>query len=102
MKKLGGPCEICGLPQFERKDKCPKSRAECPYGRVDAPTVTTTRFARMLRLYIATTEGYSSRRLSEETGVSESTISRFLSGQQLPDAAGFAALLSWVLGAKLP
>lgn len=56
------------------------------------------RLARMLKLYVAATNGYSSAQLSIESGVSESTISRFLAGKQMPEAKAFAALVAWCFG----
>lgn len=60
------------------------------------------RFARMLRLYVATTDGVTQQRVATEAGVSESTLSRFLRGQQMPEGRAFAALLSWALKDETP
>lgn len=56
----------------------------------------------MLKLYIDTTDGMSQKKLSEETGVSETTISRFLAGERLPDAQAFAAIQAWCCGEHVP
>lgn len=108
--RIGGPCPQCGRTQSERAG-CTKSRDECPYGRerqmtdiismakqivVEQPK--PVRLARMLRLYIAATEGMTQKQVAQATGVNESTLSRFLSGEQMPDGAAFAALLVWCLG----
>ena len=107
--RIGGPCPDCGRTQSERPG-CTKSRDECPYGRdqgsADILSMVTqiaaqpkpVRLARMLRLYIAATEGMTQKQVAQATGVNESTLSRFLSGEQMPDGAAFAALLIWCLG----
>lgn len=107
--RIGGPCPQCGRTQAERAG-CTKSRAECPYGRdqdsTDILSAVTqmamqpkpVRLARMLRLYIAATEGMTQKQVAQQTGVNESTLSRFLSGEQMPDGTAFAALLVWCLG----
>lgn len=107
--RIGGPCPQCGKTQSERAG-CIKSRDECPYGREavnpdllsiiaqSIPQPKPMRLARMLRLYVATTEGMTQKQVAQQTGVNESTISRFLSGEQMPDGAAFAALLVWCLG----
>ncbi len=106
--RLGGPCQLCGLPQVARLQGCQRSRADCPYGRDADPAVIKTltalvpmpapmRFARMLKLYIVTTEGLTQKQVAKESGVNESTLSRFLSGEQMPDGTAFAALLAWSL-----
>ncbi|MBK8105990.1 MAG: helix-turn-helix domain-containing protein [Betaproteobacteria bacterium] len=56
------------------------------------------RLARMLRLYVAATEGLTQKQVAQAAGVNESTVSRFLSGEQLPDGRAFAALLTYCLG----
>lgn len=107
--RLGGPCPQCGKTQSERSG-CTKTRDECPYGRdsatADILSMVTTmipvskplRLARMLRLYVAATEGLTQKQVAQQAGVNESTLSRFLSGEQMPDGAAFAALLVWCLG----
>lgn len=108
--KIGGPCPQCGKTQSERPG-CTKSPDECPYGRRQESTDILSmvkqqigerpkpvRLARMLRLYIAATEGMTQKQVAQATGVNESTISRFLSGEQMPDGTAFAALLVWCLG----
>lgn len=107
--KIGGPCTNCGLTQNMRS-ACTKSRDECPYGKEHPPVdfaaslaalVTQTkpmRLARMLRLYVAATEGLTQKQVAQLAGVNESTVSRFLSGEQMPDGRAFAALLAYCLG----
>ena len=34
-KKIGGPCQTCGLPQVVRAKECAQSRQKCPYGKFD-------------------------------------------------------------------
>jgi transcriptional regulator with XRE-family HTH domain len=58
------------------------------------------RLARMLRLYIAASEDMTQKQVAQECGVSTSTVSRFLSGEQMPDGRAFAALLAWCLGCE--
>ena len=60
------------------------------------------KLGRMIRLYIDTTDGMTQKQLAAETGVNESTISRFLSGEQMPDATAFSKLLAWTLGEHIP
>lgn len=55
------------------------------------------RFARMLKLYIAAHDGLTQKQVAQQAGVGESTLSRFLSGEQVPDGKAFAALLAWSL-----
>jgi transcriptional regulator with XRE-family HTH domain len=63
------------------------------------PTTGTTqmRMARMLRLYIAASD-LTQKQVAADAGIAESTLSRFLSGEQMPDARGFLALLAWCWG----
>ena len=56
------------------------------------------RLARMLRLYVAATEGLTQKQVAQKSGVNESTLSRFMSGEQMPDGRAFAALLAYCLG----
>jgi transcriptional regulator with XRE-family HTH domain len=58
------------------------------------------RLARMLRLYVAASEDLTQKQVAHESGVNESTLSRFLSGEQMPDGRAFAALLAWCLGSE--
>lgn len=107
--RIGGPCPRCGRTQSERQG-CTNSREECPYGRESAapdilsmivqmvPQPKPMRLARMLKLYVATTDGMTQKQVAQQAGVNESTLSRFLSGEQMPDGAAFAALLVWCLG----
>lgn len=64
-----------------------------------SPTVVLAqmRLARMLRLYVAATEGLTQKKVARAAGVSESTLSRFLSGEQMPDGRAFASLLVYCL-----
>jgi transcriptional regulator with XRE-family HTH domain len=55
------------------------------------------RLAKMLRLYLAAEE-LEQRTVAGECGVSETTLSRFLAGDRLPDAAGFARIQAWCAG----
>ena len=48
----------------------------------------------MLRIYLAAMN-LQQKDVAEEIGISESTLSRFLSGQQMPDAAGFMKIIGW-------
>lgn len=107
--RIGGPCAQCGRTQAERAG-CTKSREECPYGREAVnpdllaiiaqavPQPKPMRLARMLKLYVAATEGMTQKQVAQQAGVNESTLSRFLSGEQMPDGTAFAALLVWCLG----
>lgn len=52
------------------------------------------RLAKMMRIYIAS-EGLDQKTVAQECGVSETTLSRFLSGERLPEADAFMRLLSW-------
>jgi len=63
-----------------------------------APRAKQIRLARMLRLYIAATEGLTQKQVAQQTGINESTVSRFLSGEQMPDGRAFSALLIHCLG----
>lgn len=38
--RLGTPCGKCGVPQAFRKERCERTRAECPYGKDPATTLT--------------------------------------------------------------
>lgn len=99
--KLGGPCSLCGEPQAFRAANCTRSRAECPYGKAEAALITALtpmRLARMLKLYVATHEGLTQKQVAQEAGIGESTLSRFLSGEQMPDGRAFAALVTWCFG----
>ena len=62
------------------------------------PQAKPMRLARMLRLYVAATEGLTQKQVAQQSGVSESTVSRFLSGEQMLDGRAFAALLAYCLG----
>lgn len=55
------------------------------------------RLARMIKLYIAATDGLNQKTVAQQSGISESTLSRFLGGDQMPDGRAFAALLAWSL-----
>ena len=54
----------------------------------------TSRFAEMLRLYFAAYR-INQKDAAEEIGISESTLSRFLGGNQMPDAHGFMRIIAW-------
>jgi hypothetical protein len=96
-ERVGGPCGICNLPQIRRRE-CTRTHTECPYGKAE-PTVPEApmKLARMLKLYAAITDGVTQKQIAQEAGVSESTLSRFLSGEQMPDGRAIAALISWSL-----
>lgn len=97
--RIGGPCGTCGLPQLARRGGCTRTRNECPYGKEpEASPPAAMRLARMLKLYLATADDCTALQLAADTGVSESTISRFLAGKQMPDARAFAAILAWCFG----
>lgn len=68
-------------------------------GPVDRPVRpgAAMRFARMLRLYVAATDGVTQKQIARESGVNVSTLSRFINGDQMPDGRSFAALLAWAL-----
>jgi transcriptional regulator with XRE-family HTH domain len=55
----------------------------------------------MMALYIAA-EGLEQKKIAEEVGIGESTLSRFLSGQALPAADAYARLLAWCSGVAVP
>lgn len=59
------------------------------------------RLAEMLRLYIAA-NGLEQKAVAAEIGVSESSFSRFLAGNSVPDAIGFMRIVSWVTGVTAP
>jgi len=59
------------------------------------------RLAEMLRLYIAA-NGLEQKAVATEIGVSESTLSRFVSGNAVPDAIGFMRIIAWATGGGLP
>lgn len=59
------------------------------------------RLARMMALYIAA-EGLEQKRVAEEIGVGESTLSRFLTGSALPAADAYARMLAWCSCATSP
>lgn len=63
-----------------------------------APKPTPTRLARMLKLYIAAADGLSQKQIAAECEMSESTLSRFLSGEQQPDGRAFFRLVTWCFG----
>ena len=84
-KKIGGP----DAP-YRQTQKTPDNE--------QMVVLAPMRLARMLKLYVSATEGYSSAQLAMESGVSESTISRFLAGKQMPEAKAFAALVTWCFG----
>lgn len=82
--------ELIGGPQAAyRKEQVPP-----------APAAAPMRLARMLRRYAAATEGLTQKQVAQAAGVNESTVSRFLSGEQMPDARAFAALLVYCLGER--
>ena len=83
--KIGGP--DAPYRNKQRVEVLPKLAAQAPM-----------RLARMLRLYIAADLALTQRTVAQETGISDSTLSRFLAGEQMPDARAFAALLTWCLG----
>ena len=56
------------------------------------------RLTRMLKLYVATHEELTQKRVAQEAGISESSLSRFLSGEQMLDGRAFAALVAWCFG----
>jgi len=71
--------------------------------KFDLPTPTMApvpmRLARMLKLYVATHEGgLTQRQVAKEAGMSEATLSRFLTGEQMPDGRSFGALVAWCFG----
>jgi transcriptional regulator with XRE-family HTH domain len=49
----------------------------------------------MIRLYIEASEFLTQKGVAKACGVSESTLSRFLSGEQMPDAPSFIRILAW-------
>jgi transcriptional regulator with XRE-family HTH domain len=59
------------------------------------------RLARMLKLYIAA-EGLEQKKVAEEIGIGESTLSRFISGAALPAADAYARVLAWCSGTTVP
>lgn len=81
-KKIGGP--------------------DAPYRHEHPPTpavvLVPMRLTRMLKLYVATHEELTQKRVAQEAGISESSLSRFLSGEQMLDGRAFAALLAWCFG----
>lgn len=93
--RIGGPCPECGLAQAARAEGCKRSRQECSYGKFDQKA-NASRLAMMLRLFIAS-QGLEQRAVADDMGISESTLSRFLSGKQNPDGAGFCKIIVWVL-----
>lgn len=57
------------------------------------------RLARMLKLYLATHEGgLTQKQVAKEIGMSEASLSRFLTGEQMPDGRSFGALVAWCFG----
>lgn len=54
----------------------------------------TSRFAEMLRLYIAAYR-LTQKQVASEVGVNESTLSRFLEGGSMPDAHSFMRIVVW-------
>lgn len=107
--RIGGPCELCGLPQIARAQGCTRSNAECAYGKDPDPEIMAMvtqaapqpkpmRLARMLKLYVAAHEELTQKRVAQEAGISESSLSRFLSGEQMLDGRAFAALVAWCFG----
>lgn len=59
------------------------------------------RLADMLRLYIAA-NGLEQKMVATEIGISESTLSRFLSGASTPDGIGFMRVVAWATGIDMP
>lgn len=59
------------------------------------------RLAEMLRLYIAA-NGLEQKAVAAEIGISESTLSRFLSGASMPDGIGFMRVVAWATGVDMP
>jgi predicted DNA-binding transcriptional regulator AlpA len=57
------------------------------------------RLARMLKIYVATHEGgLTQKQVAKEAGMSEASLSRFLTGEQMPDGRSFGALVAWCFG----
>lgn len=55
------------------------------------------RLRAMIRIFIAA-RGVPQKEIAAQIGISESTLSRFLSdGEKLPDAGNFAKILSWCM-----
>ena len=52
------------------------------------------RLSEMLRIYIAAMN-IEQKTVAIEIGISESSLSRFLNGEQLPDSPGFIRILMW-------
>ena len=61
------------------------------------------RLARMLKIYVATHEGgLTQKQVAKEAGMSEASLSRFLTGEQMPYSRSFGALVAWCLGEHQP
>jgi len=50
----------------------------------------------MMKLYFAV-EGYEHKDVAEDIGISQSTLSRFLSGKNTPDTESFIKILNWMM-----
>lgn len=59
------------------------------------------KLARMVRLFVETTDGLSQKQVAAEIGINESTLSRFLNGESMPDAVGFSKILTWCLSESI-
>lgn len=75
---------------------------DAPYRHERPPTpavvLVPMRLTRMLKLYVATHEELTQKRVAQEAGISESSLSRFLTGEQMLDGRAFAALVAWCFG----
>ena len=52
----------------------------------------------MLRAYIMCHPSRTQKQIALECGVSQSTLSRFISEKQMPDMYAFAKILAWCIG----
>lgn len=59
------------------------------------------RLRKMLRAYIAA-EGLSQKDVATEMGISQSLLSRFLTGDCSPSADAYARVIAWCSGAPAP
>lgn len=86
--KIGGPDAPCRKDMEATYDLPTPSMAPAPM-----------RLARMLKLYVATHEGsLTQKQVAKEAGMSEASLSRFLTGEQMPDGRSFGALVAWCFG----
>lgn len=69
---------------------------DAPYRKEKDPM--PMRLARMVRLFIAADGTLTQKQVAMEIGINESTLSRFLSGEQMPDSRAFVALVIWCFG----